>query len=509
MQRVLLAVLAVGMLLGWLAREPGLTLGGDEATYVVLSQSLAEGRYHDEYLVGTPRHAKYPPVMPAWLLAIRALGGESHEVPRAVHVILLALVALLVGDAVRRIGSPLLGLGAAAAVVHNPATSFYAGTLLSETLFTALTVAALWMLLSVAGERAGSKWIAAAVGLIMLAVFTRSVGIALLGAMALTMLIRRRILAAVGVIVAAAIAVAGWGMYVRGASQHSLGRNYRGEVAYSLGLAGSDNLFKHAFENATTYLTWVPGSDFGLPTLENTPIDNLAWLLVLGVPLVAGTAVLLRRWFVAAAYAAGYAAILLVWPFPDGRLAAPLLPIAIAAIVLGVARLAGGQRRPKRAALAGLAAGLVLATLGAITTAQEALRILPCRGEDTASRLRCLAPPQQAWMRAAHLLRDSLPDRFAVATVHPAPLYLQSGRSGVPWERLYHTSSDSLLVPEGPVGYALITDMGWGDQEEPWPEVLAKRCGTAVTRDSVVGRTSLIGLGSGPGECRILFQASH
>ena len=87
LSRALWAVLLLGVVIGWFARQPALTTGGDEATYVILSESLDQGQYRDEFVLGTPRHAKYPPGMPAWLLVLRHTLGDSPDVSVSVNEI--------------------------------------------------------------------------------------------------------------------------------------------------------------------------------------------------------------------------------------------------------------------------------------------------------------------------------------------------------------------------------------------------------------------------------------
>ena len=75
----LAVAVALGLWLGWQERLPEVSTGGDEAIYVALSHSLAQGHYRDEFLIGTPPHAKYPPGNPAWLLLLRTVAGPDLD----------------------------------------------------------------------------------------------------------------------------------------------------------------------------------------------------------------------------------------------------------------------------------------------------------------------------------------------------------------------------------------------------------------------------------------------
>lgn len=45
--RLFFSAVVLGLLLGWTRRQTKLALGGDEATYLTLSQSLEHGRHND------------------------------------------------------------------------------------------------------------------------------------------------------------------------------------------------------------------------------------------------------------------------------------------------------------------------------------------------------------------------------------------------------------------------------------------------------------------------------
>jgi 4-amino-4-deoxy-L-arabinose transferase-like glycosyltransferase len=473
--RWLVAVLLAGMVLGWFARQPALTTGGDEATYLILSESLAEGRYRDEFVLGTPRHAKYPPGMPLWLLALRTVGGESHDVPRAANLLLLALTALLMADAARRLVSPLAGVAVAAAIMFNPSLVEFAGSLLSETLFGLFIAMALWALLRIRGVPVTRHAALLAVLAVLAAFLTRSAGIALVGAVVVTLLLQhRRWITLVGAAILAGSAVA-WIRYVRDASQHSLGRNYGSEVNSSVDIASGSGVLGHLVANARDYLVWVPSSQFGFPSVAGTGVDNLAWAALIVAPALVGLVLLARTWRAAALFVAAYGAMLLLWPFADGRLATPLLPTMLVAIAVGTAFLFGrlGAARPGL-----LAAGFLvtLASIGAVATTGDALRLSGCRRAPAYADPACHSGAQRDLIAAAKYAADSLPPDAIVATTHPAMLYLVSARRAVPWERLYDAGADSLLAPHGAVTHALVSQLGWNDLEVKVPWTLTEAC---------------------------------
>jgi 4-amino-4-deoxy-L-arabinose transferase-like glycosyltransferase len=505
---VLGAIVLFGILLGWLGRQPVLTLGGDEATYVVLSQSIEEGQYRDEFLLGTPAHAKYPPGMPAWLAAVRVVAGGSTDAPRAVNLLLLAATTLVVATAAGRIASPVIGVAAGAAVMFNPPLQYHAGTLLSETLYTCLTIVALAALVSARNREARLHHTVLAVALALCAVLTRSIGITLIAAVVLTLVLRRRRLTALLSLAVLGAATVGWYLYVSSAAQGSIGRNYGAEVAHSVSLTSGGGLLAHLVEGAKTYLVWVPSSHFGLPSIPDTPIDNVIWAILVAVPALVGLGLLLRRWVAAGIYVILYCGVLLLWPFPDGRLAVPLQPLVIIGVVLGIERMAlwSGLRRP---AIAAVAAGAVLAALGMIQSTRNTVVVRGCRESPPYQDPRCYPAAQRDWIAAADFIRDSLPASAVIATLHPAPLYVETSRLTVPWERLYTPEVEARVAPDGPITHALVADYGWGDMSDPWPDILEARCTGSLLPQLLADATSIIALSDGSDQaCRVIFQTS-
>lgn len=476
--RILLAILLAGVVVGWFARQPALSTGGDEATYLLLSESLAHGQYRDNFVLGTPPHAKYPPGMPAWLLVVHTLGGSNLDVPRGINLLLLALTALLAADIARRVVAPTIGLGVAAAVSFNPAMVQFAGSLLSETLYGILSLLAIWALFRHEGRHPVRRAAVVAVVAALAAFLTRTAGISLLAAVAVTLLLQqRRWTTLAGAMLLAAGAFT-WIRYVRTASEGSLGRSYTGEVAYSVSVASGEGMLGHMAAIAKSYLIWVPSSQFGFPAIPGSGWDNALWAGVIAIPATLGVVLLLRRWTAGVLYLGAYIAMLLLWPFADGRLATPVLPILLVAIAVALAwgftRL--GVRHPHRLALAGV---LALAAVGAVRTTRDAIRNSGCRALPPYQDPACHSAPQRDWIAAASFIADSLPETAVVATTQPAPLYLRTHRRTLPWEHLYEATADTLLAPRGAVSHALVSELGQVDLDvkTPWP--LARRCSGA------------------------------
>ncbi len=357
---------------GWLGREPTMTKGMDELTYLSLSRSLQSGSYRDFSMASAPLHVKYPPVYPAWLVLVRSITGENHDLLRVSNLALLAVALVLLFAVARRLVGTELALGFLVLLALNREMLWMGGSLMSEGLFLLLTTAALAATLPTDRAAAGRGFLAA--GLALLAFLTRSAGIALVVGVGLwAWSARRRVRGLFPTyLVASAVVVGGWFAYVSYASRHGGHGSYATEASRPAArnpapfvvkvVVGAASVAK---EYATTELPFA----LALPTVRGTVIDNLIGVGILAVLLVAGLVPLARSWPAAAAYWLLYGAVLLVWPWADHRLVTPMVPLTLLAVLLGARGLS--QYLPARARGPTLGAVVVLLAIGGVQGAVQ------------------------------------------------------------------------------------------------------------------------------------------
>jgi 4-amino-4-deoxy-L-arabinose transferase-like glycosyltransferase len=450
-------ILLVAVLAGWWTRAPEVGVGGDEATYVILSRSLAQGRYRDESLLGAPPHAKYPPGMPAWIGAIQAVSGPGLDGVRAANLLLLALTALLIGDAVRRLSGPWPGAAAVALTAFSPGLLEFAGMALSEVPFTFLVAGSLWLTLRFNGDpRPGG--IAAAMAAAVAGFLVRSAGITAVAGVLAWLVVRRRLRSGWIAVLVSALAIAGWFAYTALAGPASdTGSSYGrdlSEVA-STGPGGFAGLLMQGTNNARLYLLALPES-LGVPTIPGTPIDNLLWLVVLLACGSVGLLALLRRWPAAAVHLLLSAAVLVVWPWPVIRLMIPMLPLIGAALLLGSFALAG-RIGPTAQTIVPLVFAALLSSSGLVAhlardTNHECNRRNPY--DDPA----CFSPGNRNMVWAARLIRDSAPPGTVVATGRPAAVHYFSGRPTLSLSALRRSAGES-GTPDPAIIWVLLSDL--------------------------------------------------
>lgn len=443
---VLVVVVVLGLWLGWQERDSGgvgqlgqsaresrwldVSWGDDEAIYVALSQSLGQGRYRDEYLAGTPPHSKYPPGNPAWLLLVRSLGGPDLDLARFANLLLLAIAAVLTGDAVRRLTSPWAGVGAAAVVLLNPELLLVSGTLLSEAPYVALVAGSAWACLR-GQDPAGRRWELVGFAAALAAFLTRSIGLAALGAITVTYFVRRRWLAGALAGAGSALTAGGWTAYTSWAGRQASTENYVAEVA-----ARAEHLSYLPKElvagimfRGLKYLRSLP-SRFALPTIEGTPVDNLVWYVLLFGLAGVGLWVLARRWPMLALTIAGSFLLLLTWVWSLSRLILPLLPGIVVLLMVGAHTL--GSRRGARGALLAVSALAVLLCGSALVRHWSwVAKARACNPMPQNGPAACYGDRDVRLVAAAKLAGRTLPNDAIIAASKPATVFHFSHRATI------------------------------------------------------------------------------
>lgn len=424
------AISLLSLSLGWQSRAPDVSVWGDEATYVILSHSLEQGHYRDEFLAGAPPHAKYPPGTPAWIWMLRHVAGPDLDVVRAANLLLLVLAGLLAGDAVRRLVGPWPGVATIAAIGVNPTLLYWSGTALSEALFIFLAALSLWATL-VSGERA-APWALLASVASLGSFLVRTIGFTTVLGVAVWLALRNRWRLLALHLLASLAMIGGWAWYAFGVATTAAGSSYARDLERvgSTGPGNSEGLAAQVWHNAVEYLGRIVPRSFGLPYVEGTGLDNAVWLLAIGATAAVGFIGLARRWPAMLTYTGASCAVLLIWPWPIHRLVVPLLPFIAAAALSGTATLAA--RLPRRGRT--LVLGFVTSTLvvGALHTSLNRVWRSTCQRDSPYTESGCFELRARGFVAAARFAKDSLPPRAIIATSIPATVYYFGERLTAP-----------------------------------------------------------------------------
>lgn len=443
--------LALFVWLGWRGRTP-LGIGTlDENIYLALSQSLASGSYREIYLASHPLHVKYPPGYPAFLAVVQLLGGDNLDVIRAVNLVILAASILLMYLIVRRVAGVGIALAVAFLLAINHVLINSGGTVLSESLFVGLVAATLY--LSVRADAGRDRLVYGVIAVAMAAFLTRTAGIALVTAVGVWLLGRRRRPELLTYVAASALVVGGWITYTALVPELAAGTSYWLDVSSGLGSTRNplSALAHLTLRNLGFYAVRTIPSGLALPTIGGTVIDNVLWLGVTGVLIAVGTFVFWKRARAVAAYLVLYAGLIVTWPWLQARIVLPLIPLAMAALLVGAHRL--GRRLPAAARYAAIGTLVLLLGFGGLNaTLERDAQVRKCDLANPYESEGCLDPVTRGLARASLYLRDHTPpDAVIVSLKAPGVNYLSGRLTELP-----------SLLGEAPEGQAvqLLRDRG-------------------------------------------------
>ncbi len=421
------SVLLAHVIFAWLSRVPGVSSRNDDATYLLLARSLRSFHYANFEIGGAAVHSQYPPGYPAILAVIGALLGDRFDFYIAAGILASAGALGLTFLLARRFLSPGLALLMLAAAGLNPQVISYAGNAVSETWFMALVILGLWAALSLPGSRR-QLWLVTVT--VIAAALTRTIGVALVGAVIVAWLLDRRFRDGLVVGLAAAFMVGPWLLWSALAPKQAVGRSYAADVV-GISATGSSPLL-HALRytlefKLPRYVTESLSAAFAVPTIEGTIVDNVLWtLLIVGLGIL-GLYALRRRGRILILFLGFYAAVLLAWPWARTRYLIPLVPLLTLVLLVGAWEL--GRRFGPRLAWGGsLCLCLTLEVEGVRGDVAGVQQYANCdRGNPTAS-LGCFNQDQLSFFAAGRFTGGSTPASAIILTSKEATFAYYANR---------------------------------------------------------------------------------
>jgi hypothetical protein len=409
--------------------DPKLSMNGDDAEFLILGRSLAAGEGMTNINEPHPTaHTKYPFLFPALLALLQTAAPGSILVPKIAVVLLGACAAYLFARLLLRVASPGVALFGSALYVANPFFLDFSQQILSETPYLFVSLLALVLFLRWE-EKGGWGLFGGACAATLASYFTRTAGIALVGAMLALLLSRRR--AREGLILGLAflLAAGSWALRNRSAGGgNAYVTQFLAKNPYDPG-AGSISLGAFLTErvpaNLATYGTYevgrgiLPRPFLGAGARDSKGLQGLGLALaavaVCGIVLRArgGTGVL-------ELYTLFSLAVCLAWPEVWGsiRFLLPVLPLLLYYFLScggrALGRLPAGGARGAAAA----AAGIVL-----LFSSADANR----REKPTSA----YPPAWRNYEACAAWARANTPGESVFAVRKPGLFYVWSGRRSV------------------------------------------------------------------------------
>jgi hypothetical protein len=355
---MLAGVAALGLLVGFAVIDRyHVGVFHDDAMYVILARSIATGQgFRYLNLPGAPVASHFPPGYPALLSLVWRIAPSfpaNLVAFKALNVVCLAASATLVTQLVReRLGSERWGVAAGVLTAISVPLLVLVTMVLSEPLFLVTLLGALLLAerlvsgaVSPPMTAFGRVSLASGLGLLVgVTTLVRSHGIVLLPAIALPLLAQRRWRDTAIFAIGALAVLAPWQLWTAahaGVLPAPLAGNYGSYVSWwmrgfrEMGASMIPETVRRTVPETLTMLASlfapVPGT-----------VSHTISLLSLGVCAVAGVMALRRRAPVTLLFLAGYAALVLIWPFPPSRFVWGVWPLLL--IVL----LAAGRMVPAR-----------------------------------------------------------------------------------------------------------------------------------------------------------------
>ncbi len=433
----LVGLLVVHVLLVVFLFDPKPFVGGDNAGYMILAESLASGQgYRDIYLPDAPRHSQFPPIYPVFLWVTGMLGGGlvAFKISSALFTTASVALAFLLGRT--RLGWQ-GALAVAAPFALSPVLLYYSHWVLAEAPFVALSLLGLW-----AAERGNNSagWLALAFVAALLAYLTRAAGFPLLLALLLALAWRKewRRLSFAGA--AVAVVVSSWWLWTRLAGAYPSRLLLVNPFDPNLGYVGPGGLLARTVNNVRVYTVDVlPQSLAGASAGGMNLLALIAGLLIVALALVAWVRGI-RQVRALELFVALYAGTIFLYPeiLTDRRFLLPMLPALLLLAAAGIIWCFEFARFKRPTWTIPVVAGLLvlLAVPGHVRSVsynQDCMRVYR-QGDPLA----CYPPPWRAFVEAADWVAAYTAEDVVVINSKPRLFYLFSGRVGA----LYPLTSD-------------------------------------------------------------------
>jgi len=367
---VLAGSVALFLAVGWLSLSTG-DFGAfhDDGIYAVTARSLAvTGEYRITSLPGEPYQRKYPIVFPAMLAAVWRIAGDFPA-----NIVWLKGVSLLAGAVflclayglLRTVGESAWTSAVITAVCAvMPATGEYVQIVISELVYGAISLGALWLLERAVRENP-SPGLGLAAGLVAgLAYQTRTVGLALILAMIIIMAWRRRWRSLVGGVLGVGFTVGVCKLWQGPASEAPLVYEYYVNYGGWLLHTAQDIGWRYAVVvPLKNLILWtlsmvrmaLPGG-YDLSRSVSMQLAAVVAAVLIWSTLIPGW--IRRRREAWAIYLLLYVAVALMWPWPPGpRFIVPVLPLILSAMWEGFQSVRPSARMVR---VAGTIAGMVV-----------------------------------------------------------------------------------------------------------------------------------------------------
>jgi len=460
---VLYLCLGVFVLLVLLSFDPKPFLGGDNATYILLAKGLVQGKgFRDIWAPGMPPHTQYPFGFPLFLAPFVA--AFPHPlIPMKLFVFLLAFISLLLVHALSKQTLPQeQSLFLLALTCLSPTLIEFSHWVLSEVPYLGVSFLALFLLKD--REDSWKDWrFWLGVVAVAFAYHIRTAGIALVAALPLYVLIKRR-WAAFGIsLLSLFLLLLPWVLRNRGLSheggylqQFLLKEPYNPALGYA---TLSDFIGRFGMNLKIYALQVLPG--FIFPPLGEAQPGGIATLIGLALTvlclwgLVAQGRENIRLTHV---YLVCYLGVSLLWPsvWSDRRFLLPVLPLLLGIFISGTFSLSGILWKQKPKIL-----GTILISLSGFTALWVNLTIIPSQMNNTMAYMQGdefagYPEPYVTFFQAADWIKANTEPNAVVISRKPTLFYLRAERPSFIYPFTPSPESLASAIEKNRAGYIVV-----------------------------------------------------
>jgi len=445
--------LGIYALLSILLFDPKLFTGGDNAVYLILGRSLAQGTgYTNVHLPGSPPHADYPPGLPLMLAGLFKVTGFSIFAAKLLVMAFglgaMAFIFLIMRNRFGDRANLPLTLTLSIPILVN-----YNHWVMTEIPFLCVSMAAVWCLLEF--DEGREQYIWPAFGLAVFGMALRTAGLTLVLGIGLLLIVRRRyelaaLLFALTLVLFSLLSLRG-----TGGSTYISQLLSRDPYFPEFGRAGPVDLLLRVWRNVRIYAFAVLPHAMTPVFMPGPAATVLAWAVIL--PLVFGVIRRGRRLAIVETYSLAALSVLLLWPEPwaDERFLLPFLPLVIIYMCQGLYRLGQGRRRWVPAAVVGIFLALNVYSL------QQQVRtaVRDNRAYLAGDRYAGYRPDWRRWFEAIDWLRQHVRKDKVVLARKPEFVYLLSGRKSFcyPFTDSLDRVHEALLESD----FVIVDNFGW------------------------------------------------
>lgn len=336
-------ILALFTFLATNALTPFISPNGDNASYIILAESLTHGKgYINTFYPGEPAETQYPPLLPVFLVPIIALLGKNYMAMKCIALVFGFLGLTAMYRLIKDISSADTAWLVTLLTAVNAAYIFFASSILTETIYVFLSACVLITVRKIIQHREDHVGlIIAAALLIALSFYARTIGATLALSMCGYLFINKRYKASILLATFIGLLLLPWAL--RSIQVHNSYFDQLTEKSAGETETGSFIVLYRLAQNLPRYAAKSFADLIGGPTIAEfspyNPVKIFGSILLSGTFLIGYVRNLRNGLTPENTYLIVYLGILAVWPYHDARFLLPILPLLFYYMIEGLQNL--------------------------------------------------------------------------------------------------------------------------------------------------------------------------